>query len=72
VNRLGLISDYRREIAEHVQSQHHKLGRGDAKDYTDYLAMVAEIKAYSNALRLFEQVLERYTKEEELESYDAP
>lgn len=72
MNRIGLVSDYRREIAEHIEQHRHKLGRGDAKDYTDYLAMVAEIKAYGNALKLFEQVLERYTKEEELESYDAP
>jgi len=63
--RLGLTQDFRLAVRDHVEDMNRKLGRGDASSYEDYLARCAEIKAYTNALRLFETVLDRYTQEEE-------
>jgi hypothetical protein len=69
-NRAGIVADYRISIADYVKKLEHELGRGNARDFPEYLAKCAEIKAYLGALRLFEATLERYLSTEEHDELD--
>jgi hypothetical protein len=70
IRRSGIAMDYRIEIADYVKKIEHELGRGSARDFPEYLAKCAEIKAYLGALRLFEATLERYLSTEEHDELD--
>jgi hypothetical protein len=67
MSRPGIAYEYRIAIADQITELEHKLGRGDAKSFDDYLAAVAEVRAMRSALRLFESVLDKYQDTEELD-----
>lgn len=66
-DKPGIAIDYRVALADEIRSVEHKLGRGDAKTFDEYLARCAEIRAYQRALSLFASTLERYLETDELD-----